>query len=89
MAMTAKAQTGLDFQELARGGERSYSCSYLVSLDPDLMALTNPRGNYLDQARDALAGHTTRIMEQIKQRCSTVILNRFKFFWLKYYRDSS
>ena len=68
MAMTAKTQTGLDFQDLAKGGERNYSCSFLVNLDPDLMALTNPRGNFLDKARDALAAHTTRIIEQIRQR---------------------
>ena len=44
MAMTAKTQTGLDFQDLAKGGERNYSCSFLVNLDPDLMSLTNPGG---------------------------------------------
>ena len=68
MAMTAKTQTGLDFQDLAKGGERNYSCSFLVNLDPDLMALTNPGGNFLDKARDALGAHTTRIIEQIRQR---------------------
>ena len=68
MAMTAKTQTGLDFQDLAKGGERNYSCSFLVNLDPDLMSLTNPGGNFLDKARDALAAHTTRIIEQIRQR---------------------
>ena len=68
MAMTAKTQTGLDFQDLAKGGERNYSCSFLVNLDPDLMSLTNPGGSFLDKARDALAAHTTRIIEQIRQR---------------------
>ena len=68
MAMTAKVHTGLDFQDLARGGERNYSCSYLVNLDPDLLMLTNPAGNYVDQARHVLAGHTSRIIEQIKER---------------------
>ena len=68
MAMTAKTHTGLDFQDLAKGGERNYSCSYLINLDPDLMSLTNPSGNFLDQARDALAAHTVRIIEQIRQR---------------------
>ena len=68
MAMTAKTQTGLDFQDLAKGGERNYSCSFLVNLDPDLMSLTNPGGNFLDQARDALVAHTTRIIRQIRQR---------------------
>ena len=68
MAMTAKVQTGLDFQDLARGGERNYSCSFLVNLDPDLLMLTNPSGNFVDQARNVLAGHTARIIEQIKER---------------------
>ena len=68
MAMTAKTHTGLDFQDLARGGERNYCCSYLVNLDPDLMSLTNQSANLLDQARDALAAHTARIVEQIAQR---------------------
>jgi len=49
MAMTAKTHTGLDFQDLAKGGERNYSCSYLVNLDPDLIFLTNTGGNFIDQ----------------------------------------
>ena len=69
MAMTAKTQTGLDFQDLAKGGERNYSCSFLVNLDPDLIFLSNPAGgNFLDQARNVLAGHTTRVIDQIVQR---------------------
>ena len=75
MAMTAKVQTGLDFHDLARGGERNYSCSFLVNLDPDLLMLTNPSGNIVDQARHVLAGHTARIIEQIKERlvCSSLL----------------
>ena len=30
---------GLDFNALARGGEKSYSTSYLINLDPDLLTL--------------------------------------------------
>ena len=66
--MISKTQTGLDFQDLAKGGERNYSCSYLVNLDPDLIFLTNNGGNFLDEARKVLAGHTTRIINQIVQR---------------------
>ena len=69
MAMISKTQTGLDFQDLAKGGERNYSCSYLVNLDPDLIFLTNNGGNFLDQARNVLAAHTTRVINQIVQRC--------------------
>ena len=68
MAMTAKTHTGLDFQDLAKGGERNYSCSYLVNLDPDLMFLTNTGANFLDQARTVVAGHTSRVIDQIVQR---------------------
>ena len=68
MAMTAKTHTGLDFQDLAKGGERNYSCSYLVNLDPDLMFLTNTEANFLDQARTVVAGHTSRVIDQIVQR---------------------
>ena len=68
MAMTAKTHTGLDFQDLAKGGERNYSCSYLVNLDPDLMFLTNTDANFLDQARTVVAGHTSRVIDQIVQR---------------------
>ena len=35
--MNPAAKSGLDFQELARGGERNYSCSFLVNLDSDLL----------------------------------------------------
>ena len=30
---------GMDFFALARGGERSYSTSFLINLDPDLLTL--------------------------------------------------
>ena len=66
--MNSNTKSGLDFQDLARGGERNYSCSFLVNLDPDLMLLTNPEGNFLDMARDVLIAHTRRIMDQITSR---------------------
>ena len=31
--------SGMDFFALARGGERSYSTSFLINLDPDLLTL--------------------------------------------------
>jgi hypothetical protein len=66
--MNSNAKSGLDFQDLARGGERNYSCSFLVNLDADLMGLSNPRGNFLDLARDVLVAHTERIIDQISSR---------------------
>ena len=66
--MNPTTKSGLDFQDLARGGERNYSCSFLVNLDADLMTLTNPRGNFLDLSRDVLIAHTERIVEQICSR---------------------
>ena len=75
MAMTAKTHTGLDFQDLAKGGERNYSCSYLVNLDPDLMFLANTGANFLDQARNVVAGHTSRVIDQIVQRLVVTIIS--------------
>ena len=66
--MNSNNKSGLDFQDLARGGERNYSCSFLVNLDADFMGLTNPQGNFLDLARDVLVAHTERIIDQISSR---------------------
>ena len=72
--MNSNAKTGLDFQDLARGGERNYSCSFLVNLDADLMGLSNPQGNFLDLARDVLVAHTERIIDQISSRLAKRLL---------------
>jgi hypothetical protein len=57
---------GLDFFALARGGERSYSTSFLVNLDPDLLTLCagDDRTAY-DLSLDALIGYTSRIFKMI------------------------
>ena len=61
---------GLDFYTLARGGERAYSCSFLVNLDPDLLSLCSREdATTLDLARDALCSHTKRCV-WIKRRRS-------------------
>ena len=44
--MNPAAKSGLDFQELARGGERNYSCSFLVNLDSDLLRWDNLAKEY-------------------------------------------
>ena len=72
--MNSNAKTGLDFQDLARGGERNYSCSFIVNLDADLMGLSNPQGNFLDLARDVLVAHTERIIDQISSRLAKRLL---------------
>ena len=66
--MNSSTKSGLNFQDMARGGERNYSCSFLVNLDADLMGLSNPQGNFLDLARDVLVAHTERIIDQLSSR---------------------
>ena len=63
---------GMDFFALARGGERSYSTSFLINLDPDLLALCSPALPENDSAYDlsvaALASHTQRIFRLIQAK---------------------
>ncbi len=60
---------GLDFYTLARGTERSYSCTFLVNLDPDLLSLCSREdASTLDLARDALISHTRRIFKFITMK---------------------
>lgn len=70
---------GLDFYTLARGGERSYSCSFLVNLDPDLLSLCSREdATPLDLARDALISHTKRIFKFIQMKSGREV-NQFCF----------
>lgn len=70
---------GLDFNALARGGERSYSTSYLVNLDPDLLTLCAKEGETAyDLSLSALAGHTKRIFKMITTKSKRDI-NQFCF----------
>ena len=62
------SKTGLEFQDLATGLERNFSCSFLINLDNDLMNLIMPDRNFIDVARDVLIGHTKRIFHQINSR---------------------
>jgi hypothetical protein len=66
--MNSTAKSGLDFQDLARGGERNYSCSFLVNLDCDLLALASPDRPFLGAAGEVLAAHATRILDQLTSR---------------------
>ena len=70
---------GLDFYTLARGAERSYSCSFLVNLDPDLLTLCSREdATTLDLARDALIAHTKRIFKFISLKSGREV-NQFCF----------
>jgi len=66
--MNPAAKSGLDFQELARGGERNYSCSFLVNLDSDLLSLAHPERSFLDVSGSILTSHSTRILDQLSAR---------------------
>ena len=60
---------GMDFFALARGGERSYSTSFLVNLDPDLLSLCgNQEQSAYDLSVAALASHTERIFKLIQAK---------------------
>ena len=72
--MNPSTKSGLDFHDLARGGERNYSCSFLVNLDADLLSLSNPEGSFLDLSRDVLIAHTERIVEQITTRWAVCLI---------------
>ncbi|CAB4055533.1 unnamed protein product [Lepeophtheirus salmonis] len=72
-------RSGLDFYSLVRGMERSYSCTYLINLDADLLGLcADEDRNALDLARDALISHTNRIFSEIIEK-SGRNLNQFCF----------
>jgi len=68
LRMNSTTKSGLEFHDLARGGERNYCCSYLVSLDCDLLSLACPDRSFLSMAGDVLAGHCTRILDQLSSR---------------------
>ena len=72
--MNSTAKSGLDFQDLARGGERNYSCSFLINLDCDLLALAAPDKSFLGLCGDILASHCTRILDQLTSRWNPIIL---------------
>ena len=60
---------GLDFFALARGTERSYSTSYLINVDPDLLSLVELDNKSInDLVLSALIGHTKRIFRLIETK---------------------
>ena len=71
---------GLDFFALARGGERSYSTSFLVNLDPDLLSLcASDQSSTYQLCLQALSGHTQRIFKMIKGKSKREI-NQVRFY---------
>ena len=67
---------GLDFFALARGTERSYSTSYLINVDPDLLSLSTT--SVYEGCLKALIGHTHRIFNLIETK-SKRSLDQFTF----------
>ena len=64
-------KNGVRFNELSQGAVKNYCCDSNVVLDHDIMQLINPDHNILDLFRNALAGHSKRIINQIEARFST------------------
>ena len=58
----------LNIQDFSQSGERNYSCSNLISLDPIMMALINPGANFVDSAKKVLVGHSFDILTQVAGR---------------------
>ena len=82
MANHLQHRGGLDFFALARGSERSYSTSFLINLDPDLMALAAPAHlSTYDLYMAAIIGHTQRIFSLIQSKSKRVI-DQFCFGFL-------
>ena len=83
---------GLDFFALARGGERSYSTSFLVNLDPDLLSLcANEASSTYELCLQALYGHTERIFKMIRAKSKRDINQVHKYlisFSFKFYIDA-
>ena len=61
-------KNGVRFNELSQGTVKNYCCDSNVVLDHDIMQLINPDHNILDLFRNALAGHSKRIIKQIEAR---------------------
>ena len=70
MAYHGNTRGGLDFNILARGNEKSYSTSFLVDLEPDLLTLcsTGKKETPFDLSKKVLVGHTKRIFKQLFNR---------------------
>ena len=68
--MAYHARGGLDFNALSRGNEKSYSTSYLVDMEPDLLNLcsTGKKETAFDLSKKVLVGHTKRIFRQLFAR---------------------
>ena len=72
----------LKFDELAEGNVRGYCCSNNIVLDFDLLQLLDEESNILDQYRDILAAHATRILQTVEQRSQREV-EQFCFGWVQ------
>ena len=65
---TGYTKNGVKFNELCQGLVKNYCCDSSIVLDHDIMQLINPNHNILDLFRNAIAGHSKRIISQIEAR---------------------
>jgi len=65
---TGYTKNGVKFNELCQGLVKNYCCDSSIVLDHDIMQLINPNNNILDLFRNAIAGHSKRIISQIEAR---------------------
>ena len=67
-----------------RGGERSYSTSFLINLDPDVLSLAaGPHQTAYDLCLNAMAGHTERIFRFIQAKSKRDIDQVFHSIYIK------
>ena len=57
-----------DTQDLFKSKDRNYSCSFLVNMDPSLMALISPGTNLVDSAKNVLVGHSLDVLNRVAFR---------------------
>ena len=70
MSSVLQGRGGLDFNALARGGDKNYSTSFLINLEPDLLKLCaqGVKDTTFDLSKRALINHTKRIMKHVQSR---------------------
>ena len=68
-----------------RGGERSYSTSFLINLDPDVLSLAaGPHQTAYDLCLNAMAGHTERIFRFIQAKSKRDIDQVLQSMYIKH-----
>ena len=62
-----------DTQDLFKSKDRNYSCSFLVNMDPSLMALISPGTNLVDSANNVLVGHSLDVLNRVAFRLTFLL----------------